>query len=297
MGKTRSKFDSKDLESSLTQQEDAVLKTAMRFFADELLPYFHIEGKVVDFAPTELVHMELRKLYEDMNLVMEDGTWKHFEFQSTDGGIPDLKRFRVYEAMASYQNNVAVTTYVLYSGKIRNPVTEFTEGVNTYRVIPVMLLDQDADKEIQKIRQKLEQGELITRKNLVSLTLCPLMSGEMSQKERIQAAFSIMRKITSVDSNEIRKMEAMIYTMADKFLDKMSMEEILEDISMTKLGTMLVNKGIEQGIEQGIKQGEKRRELEIARNLIDLLDEKVIAERTGLPLETIQKMKTEKDFK
>lgn len=216
-------------------------------------------------------------------------SWKHFEFQSTDGGIPDLKRFRVYEAMASYQNNVAVTTYVLYSGKIRNPVTEFTEGVNTYRVIPVMLLDQDADKEIQKIRQKLEQGELITRKNLVSLTLCPLMSGEMSQKERIQAAFSIMRKITSVDSNEIRKMEAMIYTMADKFLDKMSMEEIVEDISMTKLGTMLVNKGIEQG--------EKRKELEIARNLIDLLDEKVIAERTGLPLEAIQKMKTEKDFK
>lgn len=31
----------------------------------------------------------------------EDGSWKHFEFQSTDGGIPDLKRFRVYEAIAS----------------------------------------------------------------------------------------------------------------------------------------------------------------------------------------------------
>lgn len=84
---------------------------------------------------------------------------------------------------------------------------------------------------------------------MIPLTLCPLMSGEMSQKDRIRAAFSITREVTSVDLNEIRKIEAMIYTMADKFLDKMSMEEIVEDISMTELGTMLVNKGIEQGIE------------------------------------------------
>lgn len=102
MGKSKDKKKSKDMEASLTQHEDAVLKTAMRFLADEFLPYFHIEGKVVEFAPTESIHMEVKKFYEDINLVMEDGSWKHFEFQSTDGGIPDLKRFRVYEAIASY---------------------------------------------------------------------------------------------------------------------------------------------------------------------------------------------------
>ena len=101
MEKDKKKKESKDMEAVLIQQEDAVLKIAMHFFAEELLPYFHIHGKVVGFAPTELVHMELKKFYEDMNLVMEDGTWKHFEFQSTDGGIHDLKRFRVYEAIAS----------------------------------------------------------------------------------------------------------------------------------------------------------------------------------------------------
>ncbi len=127
---------------------------------------------------------------------------------------------------------------------------------------------------------------------MIPLTLCPLMSGEMSQKDRIRAAFSITREVTSVDLNEIRKIEAMIYTMADKFLDKMSMEEIVEDISMTELGTMLVNKGIEQGIEQGIELGVER----TLQNLIDLLDENVIAERTGLSLETIQKLKTEKNL-
>ena len=65
---------------------------------------------------------------------MDDGTWKHFEFQSTNEGILGLKRFRTYEAITSYQNNVSVTTYVLFSGEIKNPVTEFTEGINTYRI-------------------------------------------------------------------------------------------------------------------------------------------------------------------
>ena len=62
--------------SDIQQHEDAVLKTCMRFFADELFPYFKIEGKVVSFAPTELVHLELQKLFQDFNFIMEDGRWK-----------------------------------------------------------------------------------------------------------------------------------------------------------------------------------------------------------------------------
>ncbi len=34
----------------------------MQFFAEELIPYFEIKGKVKRFAPTELVRLELRTL-------------------------------------------------------------------------------------------------------------------------------------------------------------------------------------------------------------------------------------------
>lgn len=98
----------------------------MQFFSEDILPFLGIEGKVVSAAPTESIHLELKKLFEDFNLIMEDGTWKHFEFQCTDNGVDDLKRFRSYEAVASYTYGVEITTYVLYSGKIRRPVTEFT---------------------------------------------------------------------------------------------------------------------------------------------------------------------------
>lgn len=46
-------------------------------------------------------------------------------------------------------------------------------------------------------------------------------------------------------------MEAVIYAMADKFLESMDMEEIKEDMRMARLGQMLLNDGITEGRIQG----------------------------------------------
>ncbi|WP_373214544.1 hypothetical protein [Ruminococcus sp. 5_1_39BFAA] len=56
---------------------------------------------------------------------------------------------------------------------------------------------------------------------------------------------------------------------------------------MTKLGQILVNDGIEKGTE--------KTKLESARNLLDLLDEATIAERIGLSLETVKRLKEENE--
>ena len=238
---------------TMQQHEDAALKTSMQFFAEELLPYLKIPGKVVGFGPTELVHLDMQKLAQDFNLVMEDGTWKHFEFQSSNEGRAGLRRFRSYEALTSHQHKVEVTTYVLYSGTILNPMTEIQEGINIYRVVPIIMREKSVDRLMEKLQEKVNAGGILTKSDLVPLTLCPLMGGEMSQKERIKAAYRFTRQASLVQSEDIRKIEAVIYAMADKFLESMELEEIVEDISMTRLGQMLVDRGIRTGIEQGIR--------------------------------------------
>ena len=65
------------------------------------------------------------------------------------------------------------------------------------------------------------------------------------------------------------------------------MDELREVIGMTRLGQMLVNRGIEQGMERG--------KLKIAQNLIGLLDDQTIAERTELPLKTVLELKEKKE--
>ena len=273
--------------SQASQHEDNVLKVMMQFFSEDILPFLGIEGKVITAAPTESIHLELKKMYEDFNLVMEDGSWKHFEFQCTDNEVDDLKRFRSYEAVASYTYSVEITTYVLYSGKITHPVTKLTEGINTYQVIPIIMQDKNADRLIKELKEKAAHGEPLTKANLIPLTLGPLMGGESSQKDRLLAAYELTEKATQLTQNERRKIEAMIYTMADKFLDSFSMEDLKAVVKMTRLGQMLVNDGIQQGTE--------KTKLDNAINLLKYLDAdaETIAKCVDLPLETVQKLKEE----
>lgn len=269
-----------------SQHEDAALKTAMHFFAEELLPFWGIEGKVVGFAPTEQVHLEIQKLYQDTNLIMEDGSWKHFEFQSKNEGLAGLKRFRQYEATASRQYGVSVITYVLFSGKIQNPMTEFTEGINTYRIIPIIMKKENADIFLKELLEKKNAEKPITREELVRLTLCPLMGGEIGIKQRLQIACEITRGETAVTKEEIQKIEAVIYAMADKFLEGLDMEEFVEGMKMTRLGEMLV--------KEGKKEGMNEKETEIIKNLLGVLDDEVLMERLHISKERLEEVKDQK---
>lgn len=271
--------------SSPTQNEDAALKTVMQFFAQELIPYLGIAETVKTIKPTELISLEIKKFLQDFNFSIDDHRWLHFEFQSKNEGKKGLRRFRSYEALASYQHNVEITTYVLYSGNIRNPLTELHEGINTYKIIPIIMRNKNADILIRTLQQKLEQKQPITKDDLVSLTLCPLMAGKMEQKERFMAAYKIISKAVSTDQEMIKKIEAVMYAMADKFLDKIELDDVKEVIRMTRLGQMLVDDGILEGTEKN--------KLANARNLIDLLDAETIAKRIELPLEKVLEIKRE----
>jgi len=50
--------------------------------------------------------------------------------------------------------------------------------------------------------------------------------------------------------------------------------------------------GLEQGLEQGLELGEQKKQLEIAKNLLDILDVETIALKTGLSITDIETLKT-----
>lgn len=250
----KTKDKNRSEESAIQKHEDAALKTVLRYFAEELLPYFGIKGEVKGYAPTEIIYLELKRLLQDFNLIMRDGSWKHFEFQSKNEGKKGLRRFRSYEAVMSQYYKVPITTYVLYSGNIRKPMTELQEGENTYRVVPIIMRDKNADQLIGKLMKKAEAGEDFTRSDLVPLSLCLLMGGRMPLADRVKAAFEIIQKAKGVSAEDIARLEAVLYVMADKFLEQEEMKRIKEEIGMMKLSQVLFDMGKEEGRSEGIDQ-------------------------------------------
>ncbi|MCD7813121.1 MAG: hypothetical protein LUH20_03545 [Lachnospiraceae bacterium] len=242
---------------SVNQTEDAVIKLMMEFFSEEMLPVFGITQKATAFTLTEEIHLELKKGYLDFNLVMEDGSVSHFEFQSTNGGKKDLRRFRTYESNLSYILQKPVTTYVLFSGKIKRPMTHLKEGINTYRIHPVIMSQRNADQLLEELRSKVSRGEALIREDLVRLPLLPIFGGKSSQLERIQAAFEISSKADQLPKEDVEKIEAAIYAMATKFLNHTELNQIKGGVKMTYLGQLLV--------EEGRKEEQKNTERERLR--------------------------------
>lgn len=67
----------------------------------------------------------------------------------------------------------------------------------------------------------------------------------------------------------------MLYAFADKFLDEKDLEKVKEEISMTKLGEMLV--------KDGIKKGKGEQATDTAIKAIEMgLDNETINKLTGL---------------
>lgn len=70
-----------------------------------------------------------------------------------------------------------------------------------------------------------------------------------------------------------------------------------EVITMCTFAEEMTNKGIEIGEAQGIRIGEARgiarEKISVARNLLDLLTDDVIAEKVGLELDTVKELREE----
>ena len=237
--------------------EDLALKSAAAYFGDELIHWLGIRERALRAVPTEMVELETRHMYEDFLYEMENGMYYHFEFESDSISTEDLRRFREYEASTARIYKAPVVTYVICSSEVKNLRDSITEGINTYRVSLIRLKDENGDRLLEQLAEK-TAGNL-TREDIIPLLFSPLMGGRFRQKERILRCIEVSKNAETIfPQNDIRKMEAILYTFAVKFLDDDELKSIKEAVAMTKLGQMIWNDALEKGREEGEKIGQER---------------------------------------
>ena len=257
-------------ESGSYPREDRALKAAAQLMGEELLALMGLEGKIKRALPTEQVQLRTEDFFEDFNYEMEDGKILHLEFESDSLTKDDLRRFRVYEAVLSYQYKREVITCVLCTARARKQMNQLENGLNCYHVRLICLKDWDADSLIREMEEK-QQINCLERKELLRVILSPLMSGRLPQPERIRRSLVLLRgEQENQEKSELLKMQAVLYVLAEKFLQKEELEKIREEINMTRLGQMIFDDGMEKGIEKGIEQG-----LELAKQIFKLAGENI----------------------
>ena len=117
--------------------------------------------------------------------------------------------------------------------------------------------DENADEILEKLMKK--PADKLEKSDLIPLLFSPLMDGPSDENERILKSIRILRKAEqTILPEDIRKMEAILYILATKFLSGETLEKIKEEIAMTKLGQMIWDDALEKGIAQG-KETESER--------------------------------------
>ena len=266
------------------KHEDLIMKKAMDVFAEEGLKFFGINQKVKDSSSTEIVVLEALNLHMDYTFLMENDSYIHFEFQTTNKGKSDLRRFRVYESVLSLQKDKDVTTYVVYSGNIKNAKDTLETGINKYKVKSIFMSDRNGDLIVEELEKKVKNKEHITKQELIALTFTPIMGGKLTKAEKIIKSIRIVK---SSDNEYKYDIESMLYAFADKFLKGKDLQRVKEEISMTELGRMLIEDGRTEGRIEGRTEGKIETLIKLLIKKFGFLSEEYKSKISKLSNETI----------
>ena len=119
------------------------------------------------------------------------------------------------------------------------------------------------------------------------------MSSKKERKDVILEALNLSKTEKSITTE---KTVAMLYTLADKFLEGKDLEEVKEAVVMTRIGQMIfddgVVRGLEEGREEGRKEGRKEGQAE-GQKRMSLLTAKLLKENR---LDDLKKITEDEEF-
>lgn len=175
---------------------------------------------------------------------------------------------------------------MIYASNIEKAEDNFNIGSISINVKYVFMKNYDGDNIYREVEQKIKAEKSLEDIDLMNLILLPLMKSKKDRHELIKETIELAKEVN--DERNQYFIIAGILTSTDKFIDEEYANVVMSWLKMTK-----VEKIIEKEREEAVNQAEKDKEIEIAKNLLDVFSEEMIAKKTGLSIEEVKKLKEE----
>ena len=257
--------------------EDTAFSQAFVKQVEGIKDVFGIKGSKFVSLDGNIKEIQIDRLSTDFVYEVDEDHIVHFEFQTTNKA-DDIYRFQLYDVYLIGRYKKPVYTYVVYTNGITKVKSELHCGFTEYRIEPIYMSDLVADDVLNDIKAKIVNGEQLTTADIVKLEFTPLMSNNMDKEEVISTAIDIS---TDIADKDIRlECQTILIALSAKLNVEFS-NELERKMIMSPLGQKIFN------------EGRTKEKTEIATNLLDVLDDKTIADKVGLSIEEVIRLRQE----
>lgn len=120
-------------------------------------------------------------------------------------------RFLYYDASLFYKEKRKVRTIVIYSSDIEDAERYIDAGTIKYTMEPFYMKNIDGDSKLEYLQNKIKEGAKLSKKDILTLTLLPLMKCTESRSSRAVKSIELAEKMH--DNENKNQCISLLYAM------------------------------------------------------------------------------------
>jgi len=221
----------------------------------------------------------------DIKAVDENGVWYDIEMQLAEQGYYDKRAFYYWSKVYSDQ---------IESGDDFEALRK-TIGIN---ILDFNYLKEEDFHNVYKVYNEKSKEGFSDLFEMHFIELNKFKKDYKDLKTALERWVSFLNRAYEIDKDKMPKeleddenIKKAIEKLEIMYLDKDERELYEIDLKALRVHNAEIKIAEKKGIEKGIEKGENKKALEIAKNLLDVLDNETIAIKTGLTLEEIEKLR------
>lgn len=276
--------------------KDILFKSMSGIYKDQALDVYGLEfPKIKDMLPNEFPQVKADEKRADSIFLLADGSILLLEYESNNRVKENMLKYLDYSIriIDKYRREEKifkkVYVAVVYTSNIKKATNVVSFGSTNIEIKSVFMKDFNGDEILKEIEYKIINGIELSSKDKMRLILVPLMKSDKDKHEVIERTIEIAKLIE--DDYEQCAVIAGILTATDKIIKEDYGIKIREWLKMTKV-EKIIEKEKEELAKETARETEKKKAIEIARNLLDILSIEVVAQKTGLTIEEVKKLKS-----
>ena len=221
----------------------------------------------------------------DIKAVDEKGVWYDIEMQLSDQTFYEKRAFYYWAKVYSDQ---------LHRGMV---YTELRKTISI-NILDFDYIDEEDFHNVYKVYNEKSKKELSSVFEMHFIELSKFKKDFKDIKTALDRWAIFLNKAYDLEKNKIPKelaedlaVKKAVETLDIMYLDSEEREWYEGELKSVRDYIAEMETAKIRGIEQGIQQGENRKAVEIAKNLLDILDDEMISLKTGLSLEEIKNLR------